>query len=166
MQLWGWDFAAGCAKTSTLGRGLVKLMWQGHALNPSWCEDRQTSSWDFRASLCQITIHSLKPSPRCEPQIHPFQWESIVWIWITHSPLLHISWPALAHLCLGSVKPLCSLWGTNRRAGAFSPHGGSREPDCGQGPGLPLARFAGLSGWLSMPRTVCVFTRKAFLAQL
>lgn len=30
---------------------------------------------------------------------------------------------------LPGVKPLCSLWSTNPRAGPFSPHGGSREPD-------------------------------------
>lgn len=30
---------------------------------------------------------------------------------------------------LPGVKPLCSLWSTNPRAGPFSPHGGSRELD-------------------------------------
>lgn len=76
----GLSCSAGCTKTSALGGELVKLIWWGHALNPIWFGGCQPPSQGLRASLCQIIIHSLKPSPRHGSLIHPFQRESRVWI--------------------------------------------------------------------------------------
>lgn len=60
------------------------------------------------------------------------------------------------HFVIKNSKP-------NPSASCLSPEGGSEEPgSAGQGRGHSLARFAEVSRWVPAPRTVCVFTRKAF----